>query len=135
MSASVTMKDGQKFVSIVAKERVEAVIKAANLSEGQYSISKPVAGKSLEGLRYQHPFVEKNPTNKDAYMVILAEYVTTEDGTGLVHIAPGHGVEDYVAGQNYDLAVYSPVNDDGTYDQTVPGNGSREKVFCKLIQS
>ncbi len=67
-----------------------------------------------------HPFVEKNPTDKDAYMVILADYVTTEDGTGLVHTAPGHGVEDYVSGQKYDLAVYSPVMDDGRYDDTVP---------------
>ena len=53
-------------------------------------------------------------------MVILADYVTIEDGTGLVHIAPGHGVEDYLAGQKYNLAVYSPVLDDGRYDETVP---------------
>ena len=53
-------------------------------------------------------------------MIITAEYVTTEDGTGLVHTAPGHGVEDYVSGQRYDLAVYSPVKDDGRYDETVP---------------
>ncbi|MHC4228696.1 MAG: isoleucine--tRNA ligase, partial [Planctomycetota bacterium] len=50
----------------------------------------------------------------------LANYVTTEDGTGLVHTAPGHGVEDYMSGQKYGLAVYSPVMDDGRYDQTVP---------------
>jgi isoleucyl-tRNA synthetase len=53
-------------------------------------------------------------------MVISAEYVTTEDGTGLVHIAPGHGLEDYLSGQKYDLAVYSPVMDDGRYDDTAP---------------
>jgi len=51
--------------------------------------------------------MDKNPTDKDAYKVILAEYVTTEDGTGLVHIAPGHGLEDYMSGQKYDLAIYS----------------------------
>jgi isoleucyl-tRNA synthetase len=64
--------------------------------------------------------VEKNPTDRDVWMVILAEYVTTEDGTGLVHIAPGHGLEDYMSGQEYGLAVYSPVKDDGCYDDTVP---------------
>jgi isoleucyl-tRNA synthetase len=53
-------------------------------------------------------------------MVICAEYVTTEDGTGLVHTAPGHGLEDYMSGQRYGLAVYSPVMDDGRYDDTVP---------------
>jgi isoleucyl-tRNA synthetase len=53
-------------------------------------------------------------------MVILADYVTTEDGTGLVHIAPGHGLEDYMSGQRYGLAIYSPVLDNGCYDDTVP---------------
>ena len=88
-------RDGSKFVSISATERVEAVIAAGALEEGQYSISeKTVKGSELEGLRYLHPFVENNPTDKDSYMVIGADYVTTQDGTGLVHLAPGHGVED-----------------------------------------
>ena len=115
-------QNGQKYISILAAERVEAVVGARGRGEGHKSISeKAVRGSELEGLRYMHPFVEKNPTEKDAYMVILAEYVTTEDGTGLVHIAPGHGLEDYLSGQKYDLAVYSPVLDDGRYDDTVPG--------------
>ncbi|GAI96357.1 unnamed protein product, partial [marine sediment metagenome] len=114
-------KDGENFVSLVAAERVKAVVEAANLKEGQYKVSrKSVKGKHLEGLRYLHPFVENNPTDKDAYTVIGADYVTTEDGTGLVHIAPGHGIEDYTTGQKYGLAVYSPVMDDGRYDDTVP---------------
>ncbi|MHC4721439.1 MAG: isoleucine--tRNA ligase [Planctomycetota bacterium] len=111
-------KDGRKFTSIIVADRLEAVLAAAGLEEGRYIVSKPVNGSRLEGLRYVHPFVESNPTDQDAYMVICAEFVTTEDGTGIVHIAPGHGVEDYVAGQG--LAVYSPVKDDGCYDDTVP---------------
>jgi isoleucyl-tRNA synthetase len=114
-------KAGRKFVSIVTPDRIEAVVAGGGLKDGQYTTSeKSVRGRELEGLRYVHPFVERNPTNKDAYMVILAEYVTTEDGTGLVHTAPGHGVEDYVSGQKYNLATYSPVNADGRYDDTVP---------------
>jgi isoleucyl-tRNA synthetase len=114
-------KGGENFVSLVAAERIKAVTEAGGLKEGQYKISgKPVKGKYLEGLRYLHPFVENNPTDKDAFLVILADYVTTEDGTGLVHIAPGHGLEDYVSGQKYGLAVYSPVLDNGCYDDTVP---------------
>jgi len=114
-------KDGEKFVSLVATERIEAVAAAGAFEEGQYSISeKSVRGSELEGLRYEHPFVENNPTDKDAFMVILAEYVTIEDGTGLVHTAPGHGLEDFMSGQKYDLAIYSPVMDDGRYDNTVP---------------
>lgn len=111
---------GEKFTSIVSAERVEAVMTAAGIPEGQYRVSAPVKGEMLESMRYNHPYLEKNPTDKDAYFVICAEYVTTEDGTGLVHIAPGHGVDDYVAGQKYDLAIYSPVMDDGCYDETVP---------------
>jgi len=114
-------KDGENFASLVAAERVKAVVEAAGLEKGQYKVSrKSVKGKYLEGLRYLHPFVENNPTDKDAFLVILADYVTTEDGTGLVHTAPGHGLEDYVSGQKYDLAIYSPVLDNGCYDDTVP---------------
>jgi isoleucyl-tRNA synthetase len=114
-------KNGRKFVSLISAERTEAVIAASHLQAGQYQISeKTVAGRELEGLGYTHPFVQTNPTEKDAYMVTLANYVTTEDGTGIVHIAPGHGTEDYITGQQYDLAVYSPVDDRGCYDATVP---------------
>ena len=114
-------KDGNKFVSLVAADRVEAVVAAGGFEEGQYTVSKKsIKGKNLEGLRYEHPFVENNPTDKDAYMVILADYVTTQDGTGLVHTAPGHGLEDYMSGQKFGLAIYSPVMDDGRYDDTVP---------------
>ncbi|RKY25234.1 MAG: isoleucine--tRNA ligase [Planctomycetota bacterium] len=112
-------KNGEKFISIVADERLEAVIEAGriqNLKVGERSVK----GSELEGLRYVHPFVENNPTDKDAYIVIGADYVTTEDGTGLVHTAPGHGLEDYISGQKYGLAIYSPVMDDGCYDDTVP---------------
>ncbi len=111
----------RRFVSIVVTDRLPAVTAAANLTDGQYKVSQTkIAGAKLEGLRYTHPFVPENPTDRDAYKVILADYVTTEDGSGLVHIAPGHGIEDYVSGQNYDLAIYSPVKDDGSYDNTVP---------------
>ncbi|MBN1506586.1 MAG: isoleucine--tRNA ligase [Sedimentisphaerales bacterium] len=114
-------KDGHKFVSVVATDRLNAVVQAGGLKEGEYRVAQTkVRGSDLEGLRYRHPFMEHNPTDKDAYMVILADYVTTEDGTGLVHTAPGHGLEDYMSGQKYGLAVYSPVMNDGRYDDTVP---------------
>ncbi len=113
-------KDGQKFTSIIVKNRLEAVVKAAGLEEGQYTVSKSIAGETLKGLRYVHPYVETNPTDKDCWFAVNAEFVTTEDGTGVVHIAPGHGIEDYQAGMANGLAVYSPVKDNGCYDDTVP---------------
>ncbi len=113
--------NGKKCVSIVAAQRAEAIAKAGGLEESEYSISDVrVKGADLEKLRYNHPYVEKNPTENDAYFVINALYVTVEDGTGLVHIAPGHGSDDYVAGQSYGLSTYSPVVDNGDYDETVP---------------
>jgi isoleucyl-tRNA synthetase len=114
-------KDGTKFTSIVCAQRLEAVKAAMGLKEGEYNVSeKNTLGKDLKGLRYNHPYIEKNPTDKDCWFVINADFVTTEDGTGIVHIAPGHGVEDYQAGMQNNLAVYSPVKDNGCYDDTVP---------------
>jgi isoleucyl-tRNA synthetase len=113
-------KNGNNTVSIIACERLNAVLQAAGITEGQYTLSKPVTGEQLEGLIYKHPYVDKNPTDKQAYIVITADYVSTEDGTGLVHIAPGHGVEDYLAGQQHNLAIYSPVDENGCYDDSVP---------------
>lgn len=78
---------------------------------------EPIAtfeGKELLGLEYVHPFVDRNSC------VVCADYVTLEDGTGLVHIAPGHGVEDYQTGMREELNIYCPVRDDGMFDNTVP---------------
>lgn len=71
-------------------------------------------GKELVGVTYQHPFCDR------VGKVVHAEYVTLEDGTGLVHTAPGHGVEDYQTGLREGLDVYCPVLADGTFDDTVP---------------
>lgn len=69
-----------------------------------------VAGKPS----YAHPFIDRqNP-------VVLADYVTMEDGTGLVHTAPGHGEEDYKTGLREGLKIYCPVKGDGTFDDTAP---------------
>ncbi|MGP1310527.1 MAG: isoleucine--tRNA ligase, partial [Phycisphaerales bacterium] len=54
------------------------------------------------------------------HRIVSADYVTLEDGTGLVHTAPGHGVEDYQTGLRENLPIYCPVRDDGTYDSTAP---------------
>ncbi len=65
---------------------------------------------------YEHPFIEDGRQRG----VVCADYVTLEDGTGLVHTAPGHGVEDYQTGLREGLEVYCPVRADGTFDDTVP---------------
>ncbi len=71
-------------------------------------------GKKLKGKKY-HPLYTFLPTDKPAYYVVLEEYVTTEDGTGLVHTAPAFGAEDMLASQHYDLPVLMTIGDDGTF--------------------
>lgn len=66
-------------------------------------------GHELEGVRCRHPFFARDS------LVILGEIVTLEQGTGCVHIAPGHGLEDYELGQRYGLEVLSPVDDGGRF--------------------
>ncbi len=72
-----------------------------------------IKGRQLDGLEAQHPFLDR--TSK----IIFANFVTTETGTGVVHIAPGHGADDYVAGQQNGLAVLSPVDDEGKFTAEV----------------
>jgi len=70
-------------------------------------------GAELEGAEAQHPFLPRTSR------LILAEFVTTETGTGAVHIAPGHGSEDYLAGQQNGLGLLSPVDDLGNFTDEV----------------
>ncbi len=70
-------------------------------------------GHELDGLEAQHPFLDR------VSKVILATFVTTDTGTGAVHIAPGHGADDYVAGQNNGLGVLSPVDNEGKFTAEV----------------
>ncbi|MEM7143973.1 MAG: isoleucine--tRNA ligase [Verrucomicrobiota bacterium] len=72
---------------------------------------KAISGADLEGASAGHPFLERDS------QVILANFVTTETGTGAVHIAPGHGADDYAAGRQYNLDVLSPVDDDGKFTE------------------
>lgn len=67
------------------------------------------SGKDLENIICQHPFIERDS------VVILADYVTKDTGTGCVHIAPGHGLEDYLSGLKYKLPILNPVDDKGKF--------------------
>lgn len=79
-----------------------------------YTIVKEYKGKDLEGLEYEQlmPFIK---VDKKAFFVTCADYVTMEDGTGIVHIAPAFGQDDYEVGKRYDLPVVNPVGEDGRY--------------------
>ncbi|MFH1259900.1 MAG: isoleucine--tRNA ligase [Elusimicrobiota bacterium] len=79
-------------------------------------------GKNFAGLEFQHPFLaRKSP-------VVLADFVTLEEGTGIVHIAPGHGQDDYQVGLKHKLDVYSPVDAQGRFTADVT-QFAGQKVF------
>ncbi|MEM7577277.1 MAG: isoleucine--tRNA ligase [Planctomycetota bacterium] len=106
---------GEKFGgkrAWIATELASKVLSRRGVDLGEPLETK--RGEDLVGLVYGHAFIER------AGKVVAAEYVTAEDGTGLVHTAPGHGAEDYQTGLREGLDVYCPVRGDGTYDDTVP---------------
>ncbi len=73
-----------------------------------YQIIRSLEGTQLAGLEYQHPFV-----NRTGKLHAGDHFVTNDTGTGFVHIAPGHGLDDYSLGRQFGLPIYSPVDDDG----------------------
>ena len=113
-------------VTVMALDAVERVTKAA--TSDRVEVLATTTGDRLVGLRYRHPFRAEPPRperepNADVsrvYSVVSADYVTLEDGTGLVHTAPGHGAEDYQTGKRVGLPIYCPVRENGSYDSTVP---------------
>lgn len=110
-------------LTVLAAELLPKVAKAAKAEDVE--VVATATGDRLVGLRYKHPFREGPPAVENAdgsacYTVVAADYVTLEDGTGLVHTAPGHGTEDYQTGLRVGLPVYCPVKGDGAYDDTVP---------------
>ena len=87
------------------------------LGAGTYTVLEEMKGKDLEYIEYEQlmPFVE---VDKKAFYVTCGDYVTTEDGTGIVHTAPAFGEDDYNTGRKYDLPVPNPVDEEGKYMET-----------------
>lgn len=79
--------------------------------ELDYKIVQEFTGKELEGIVCSNPLLERDS------VLILGDHVTLEQGTGCVHTAPGHGLEDYEVGQKYKLEVISPLNDKGVFTE------------------
>jgi isoleucyl-tRNA synthetase len=106
----VALDVGQEIYIMVEELVKDTMVKAG---VGQYSIIGEIPTDVLKGLLFRHPFIERDS------VVVVADYVTKDVGTGVVHIAPGHGEEDYETGIEYGLDVYSPVNDRGEFTNEV----------------
>ncbi|NQT29038.1 MAG: isoleucine--tRNA ligase [Candidatus Saganbacteria bacterium] len=107
----VFLKSGEE-IYIIAEGLLEEFVKRLEIKD--YKIVDKTKGKFLEGIVCDHPFVDRKVN------LVLDKYVTLEQGTGLVHIAPGHGEEDYKVGLNYKLEIVMPVDSKGHFDNSVP---------------
>src|ERR1700733_7503413 len=104
--------ESSKGTFLLAADRLQAV-----REELVIEFDKPRwkgKGSELEGLKFQHPFLD--------YQVpgVLADYVTIEQGSGIVHTAPGHGADDFYTGQRYKLETYAPLDDEGRFTEGLP---------------
>jgi len=105
----VLVKNNRSYF-VLAEDLLDSVSK--KLSFENINVIARVYGSDLEGLSCSHPFIER------ASKIVLAEYVSHEEGTGCVHTAPGHGHEDYLTGKKYNLPMIMPVDSKGKFDET-----------------
>jgi isoleucyl-tRNA synthetase len=97
---------------LLAKERLQVIADELKLSVDSFHGSWK--GKNFEGIQFQHPFLDlKVPA-------VLADYVTLDQGSGIVHTAPGHGADDFRTGQKYGLEAYAPLDDEGRFVEGLP---------------
>lgn len=101
---------------VVARDLLAKVTEIAGKEAEVLGTTK---GSALVDLAYRHPFRPRSDYEHQP-RIIDADFVTLEDGTGLVHVASGHGQEDFMVSQAVGVPVYSPVRGDGTYDDSVP---------------
>ncbi len=103
-------RGGERLV--LAAERLEAVL--PSFGEARWELVATAAGAALEHMRLRHPFYDRDVP------VVLGDHVTLDAGTGAVHTAPAHGLEDYAVGRRYGLDVDNPVGGDGRFLPSTP---------------
>jgi isoleucyl-tRNA synthetase len=128
-AVAVNPKVEYQVIEITVDEKIERFVVAADLASVLGEDRKVIAtfmGKDLEHTKYSRPFDFVEIDN--SHFVVLADYVTVEDGTGLVHQSPAFGADDLEVCRKYNLPVVNPVNPDGSFQKEVPLIGG---VFFK----
>lgn len=115
-----------KDVFILAKAAVERVMK--EIGTEVYEVEETLQGSDLKGLEYEPMLTKEVPEQNFKHGVVFADFVTLEEGTGCVHIAPGHGPEDYDLGVKLGLPLISPVDERGVFTPQA-GKYSGKGVF------
>jgi isoleucyl-tRNA synthetase len=99
---------------IIAQDLINICMEKIGYKEGEYTVTPGAfAGAEIEGIVCRHPWINRE------VKTILGEHVTLEQGTGVVHTAPGHGEEDFEMGLKYGLDIYTPVDDKGRFTDDV----------------
>lgn len=107
---AVIEHDGTNY--IIANDLLQTVTKKFGWND--YKQVKLFKGSAFEYLKYRHAFIPREG------VFVLGDYVTLDQGTGLVHTAPGHGVDDFNTGKRYNLEIYTPVDHRGEFTDDVP---------------
>jgi isoleucyl-tRNA synthetase len=113
---------GKSVLSIIAVDLVAKVMGLRQITD--FAEVGRCRGRELEHSEYRHPFIDR------VSPIVLANYVSVADGTGLVHTAPGHGAEDYLTGRVYRLSVLSPVDESGRFTVEAPDWLTGQQVFA-----
>lgn len=115
-NVALTVSPEETYVKVKQNEEIYYLSKtlAPNVLGEEFEVLEEINGKELEYIEYEQliPVLE---VDKKAFFVTVADYVTTEDGTGVVHTAPAFGEDDYNTGRRYDLPVLKPVDEEGKY--------------------
>jgi isoleucyl-tRNA synthetase len=104
--------DTEKGTLLLAADRIAALQSECNIKDVR--VREIFKGRKFEGRKFQHPFLPMHVPG------ILADYVTLDQGSGIVHTAPGHGADDFYSGQKYGLETYAPLDDKGVYLEGLP---------------
>lgn len=118
-NVGLTVSPTETYVKAKQNDEIYYLSKtlAPSVLKSDYEVLEEMKGTDLEYQEYEQlmPFVT---TNEKAFFVMLGDFVTTEDGTGIVHTAPAFGEDDYKVGKKYNMPVLNPVGDDGKYTAT-----------------
>ncbi len=104
--------DTERGALLLAADRVAALQAESGIKEAR--IRGKFKSSDFSGMKFQHPFLPIQVPG------ILADYVTLDQGSGIVHTAPGHGADDFYSGQKYGLEIYAPIDDRGVYLEGLP---------------
>ncbi len=118
-NVALTVHPDEEMVKVRQNGEVYYLAKklATKVLGDDYEVLETMLGKELEHVRYE-PLMDFVPVEGNAYFVTLADYVTSEDGTGIVHTAPAFGEDDYQNGKKYNLAFLQPVDLEGKFTHT-----------------